>query len=93
MLRASLGLPAGARRRRRARLAAPIGPNGPREHYMRAEVRAADDLPEIRPFDRQDSSLLSIFAHANGLLVRPIGDGPRKTGEIVEYLPLAPIAS
>jgi molybdopterin molybdotransferase len=93
MLRAALGLPAGARRRRRARLGAALGPNGPREHYMRAEVTATGEIPNITPFDRQDSSLLSIFSRANGLLVRPIGDGPRAAGEMVEYLPLGPITA
>jgi molybdopterin molybdotransferase len=92
MLRASLGLKAGARRRRKARLGADLGPNGPREHYMRAEVFPTGEIPGIVPFDRQDSSLLSIFARANGLLVRPIGDGPRAAGEIVDYLPVGPIA-
>lgn len=92
MLRAFLGLKAGARRRRRARLGADLGPNGPREHYMRAEVFPTGEIPEIVPFDRQDSSLLSILSRANGLLVRPIGEGPRRAGEIVEYLPLGPIA-
>ncbi|MCU4653522.1 molybdopterin molybdotransferase MoeA [Roseibacterium sp. SDUM158016] len=92
MLRAFLGLRAGERRRRRARLGADLGPNGPREHYMRAEVFPTGEIPEIVPFDRQDSSLLSILSRANGLLVRPIGDGARRAGEIVEYLPLGPIA-
>jgi len=91
MLRAFLGLPAGARRRRRARLMADLPPNGPREHYMRAEVVPGADLPEITPFDRQDSSLLSIFSRANALLVRPVDDGRRRAGEIVEYLPLGPL--
>jgi molybdopterin molybdotransferase len=92
MLRAFLGLKAGERRRRRARLGADVGANGPREHYMRAEVFPTGEVPEIVPFDRQDSSLLSILSRANALLVRPVGDAPRAAGEIVEYLPLGPIA-
>jgi molybdopterin molybdotransferase len=92
MLRAFLGLKAGERRRRRARLGADLDRNGPREHYMRAEAFPTGEMPEIVPFDRQDSSLLSILSRANGLLVRPIGDGARRAGEIVEYLPLGPIA-
>ncbi|MDG4647554.1 molybdopterin molybdotransferase MoeA [Roseibacterium sp. SDUM158017] len=92
MLRAFLGLKAGERRRRRARLGADLGPNGPREHYMRAEVFPTGEMPEIVPFDRQDSSLLSILSRANGLLVRPVGDPARHAGDIVEYLPLGPIA-
>ncbi len=92
MLRAFLGLKAGERRRRLARLGADLAQNGPREHYMRAEVFPTGEVPEIVPFDRQDSSLLSILSRANALLVRPVGDGPRAAGETVEYLPLGPIA-
>jgi molybdopterin molybdotransferase len=92
MLRAFLGLKAGERRRRRARLGTDLGANGPREHYMRAEVFPTGEMPEIVPFDSQDSSLLSILSRANGLLVRPVGDGARRAGELVEYLPLGPIA-
>jgi molybdopterin molybdotransferase len=66
MLRAFLGLPAGRTARRKARLGADLGPNGPREHYMRAEVFPTGEVPEIVPFDRQDSSLLSILSRANG---------------------------
>jgi molybdopterin biosynthesis enzyme len=52
MLRAFLGLKAGERRRRKARLGADLAPNGPREHYMRAEVFPTGEVPEIVPFDR-----------------------------------------
>jgi molybdopterin molybdotransferase len=58
---------------------------------MRAAAAPGDDLPGILPFDRQDSSLLSILARANALLVRPAGDGARAAGEIVEYLPTGPM--
>jgi molybdopterin molybdotransferase len=93
MLRAFLGLPAGERRRRTARLGADLGPNGPREHYMRAEVFPTGEVPEIVPFDRQDSSLLSILSRANALLVRPIGDPARAAGDLVEYVPVGPITT
>jgi molybdopterin molybdotransferase len=78
------GLPARPAPRRQASLTAPLAPNGPREHYMRAVVNADG----IRAFDRQDSSLLSVLSEANALLVRPVGDGPRAIGEVAEYLPL-----
>ncbi len=84
LLEAMQGLPARPAPRRQARLTAPLAPNGPREHYMRATV----DDTGIRAFDRQDSSLLSVLSEANALLVRPIGDGPRAAGEVVDYLPL-----
>jgi molybdopterin molybdotransferase len=71
---------------RRAALAQAVDANGPRAHYMRATV--SGDPAVIAPFDRQDSSLLSILTQANALLIRPIGDGARKAGETVDYLPL-----
>ncbi len=78
------GLPAAPAPRRPARLATALEPNGPREHYMRA--RATGD--EVRAFDRQASSLISVLADANCLLLRPPHDPARAAGEIVEILPL-----
>jgi molybdopterin molybdotransferase len=84
MLRRMQGLEAAPAPRLTARLAIPLPPNGPREHYMRAHL-----TPEgIRPEDRQDSSLLSILAHADALLVRPPHDPARDAGEVVDYLPV-----
>ncbi len=79
-----LGLPARKRTRRRVPLAAPVGANGPREHYMRATASAE----AVTAFDRQDSALLSILSQANALVVRAPNDPERKTGEIVEVIDL-----
>jgi molybdopterin molybdotransferase len=84
MLNAMLGLPRSAAPRKQAPLAEALPGNGPREHYMRAELTAKG----IRAFDRQDSSLLSVLAGANALLVRPPNDGPRAEGELVDYINL-----
>lgn len=92
MIRAMLGMPAEALppSARQAILGADVDANGPRTHYMRATLGAGDSLPTITPFGRQDSSLLSILASADALLIRPIGDGPRQAGARVDYLPLNP---
>ncbi|MGC9368377.1 MAG: gephyrin-like molybdotransferase Glp [Paracoccaceae bacterium] len=83
-LRAMLGLGAAPAPRHKGVLAAPIGANGPREHYMRARV-----TPEgLSVFDRQDSALLSVLAEADALVIRPPHDGPRDAGDTVDYLPL-----
>ncbi len=87
MIRAMLGLGAAPAPRDRAILAADLGPNGPREHYMRA-VREADG--KVRAFDRQDSSLVTVLAGADCLLVRPPHDPARQAGETVEVVDLAP---
>jgi molybdopterin molybdotransferase len=84
VLRAMMGLPARPAPRRHALLGAEVAANGPREHYMRARL----DDGTITPFDRQDSSLLSILSEANALLVRPGDDGPRQPGATVDYVPL-----
>ena len=67
-----------------AQLACDTGATGPRTHYMRA--RLLDGV--VTPFADQDSSLLSVLSQANALLVRPLGDGPRKAGETVPVLAL-----
>ncbi len=90
MLRAMQGLPAKAPPRARAELACDLGPNGERAHYMRARLSPGAGLPRITPFERQDSALLAILTEADALLIRPVGDGPRKAGELVDYLPLQP---
>lgn len=87
-IRAMLGLGKAPSPRRAAPLAAPIGANGPREHYMRAVV-GADGL--LRVLDRQDSSLLSVLSTANALAVRPAHDGARESGEGVDYLPISSV--
>jgi len=88
MLRAFLGLPTGERRRLTARLGVDMGQNGPREHYMRADLVPGPDLPGITPYPKQDSSLLTVLSSANALLIRQPHDPPRKAGDLVEYVPM-----
>jgi len=86
-VRVMMGLPAAAQPRDRVPLAADVGPNGPREHYMRAMLEAGSDGAwRVRPFARQDSALLSVLSAADALLVRPPGDAPRRAGEVVEII-------
>lgn len=84
MIRAMLGLGAAPVARLCAPLAIDLPKGGPREHYMRAELRDG----KITPEPRQDSALLSVLARANALMIRPAGDGPRRKGEIMEFLPI-----
>lgn len=83
-----LGLPGAAPPRRRARLAAPLGPGGPREHYMRARLEAGDDLPRVTPFGEQDSSMLSFLSEADALLVQPAHAPAQPAGTVVEVVVL-----
>jgi len=73
---------------RRAHLAAPIGANGPREHYMRAVLRETDSGGEVTVHERQDSALLSVLQAANALVIRAAGAEAAEAGEMVDVLPL-----
>ncbi len=72
-----------------AALAAPLPANGPREHWMRARLESAEDgALRIRAFRDQESSLVTVFAQADALLVRPAGAGAAAPGDIVRMLRL-----
>lgn len=81
-LRAVLGLGTSALPRQTAPLAAPIGANGPREHYMRGTLNNG----RVEVAEDQDSSLLSVLAHSNCLIVRAPRDPARAAGEQVEII-------
>jgi molybdopterin molybdotransferase len=85
MLRVMLGFPPAPTPRTPMPLAAPLGANGPREHYMRARLSADG----VTAFDRQDSSLLGVLSSATALIVRPPHDPPRETGDLVDAITLA----
>jgi len=74
----------------KARLAAPLGRNGPREQLMRVLLSHDEtgQLLALAPFD-QDSSLVTVFAKADGLMRRPAAAPPAEVGEMVDVLPLA----
>lgn len=84
VIKAMQGLPAQATPLYEGILAADLPVNGGREHYMRAQLTPQG----LRVFERQDSSLLSVLADADVLLVRPPHDPVRRAGENVNYIPL-----
>lgn len=84
MLRKMLGQTEVLPQTQTAVLAVDTGPNGPRTHYMRARVEHG----HVTPAQDQDSSLLSVLASSNCLMIRPIKDPARKAGDIMEILPL-----
>lgn len=68
---------------RQARCSVALKPNDHRQEYMRAHiVRAEDGGLVATPFMRQDSSLVRVFAQANGLLIR----APNATGSEIGAL-------
>jgi len=88
MIRRALGqtnvLPRGVT----ARLTAPLPAGGPRAHYMRAQFTEGDTARQVTAYDRQDSSMLTVLADANCLLLRPIGDRPKAAGDAVTIFPI-----
>ena len=74
--------------RRRAPLAGPVGANGTREHFMRAAWLESGGIRRLEVFSRQDSSLVSVLAKADALVVRPPLDSARSAGEMAEFIDL-----
>ncbi|HEY5239244.1 MAG TPA: gephyrin-like molybdotransferase Glp [Rhizomicrobium sp.] len=74
----------------RARLATPLPVNDSRQDYIRARLAWRDGEPWAEPFSVQDSSMLSVLAAADALIIRPPRAPAASTGEAVEILALSP---
>jgi len=78
----------------RARLAVPLPQNDRRQDYLRATLaRAADGTLEARPFAKQDSSMMSLLARSDCLVVRAPHAPAAAPGDMVEIVPLAPASA
>jgi molybdopterin molybdotransferase len=87
-LEALAGLDPNASPLQEARLGRDLAENDRRQDYMRARFACGGDGALVAtPFEKQDSSMLSLLAQADGLLVRPPQDPARKAGEAVRVLP------
>jgi molybdopterin molybdotransferase len=72
---------------RAARTAHALASNGPREAYLRARVEPDEHgRIVIDAAMDQDSSLMSVFARTNALLVRPGGAPEAEPGDTVSFL-------
>jgi molybdopterin molybdotransferase len=70
-----------------ARLEGEVGDSGANECYLRAVARTdAEARMWARPFDNQDTSLVSVFAAANALIRRPAGAKAAVSGSVVEVM-------
>jgi molybdopterin molybdotransferase len=77
-------------RRLKARLAVSIKQNDQREDYMRASLsRSPDGDLVAKPFESQDSSLVTVLARADCLIVRPPFAPAASKDDTVEILPLS----
>jgi molybdopterin molybdotransferase len=72
-----------------ARLAVPLGANDRRQDYLRATLaRASDGELEAKPFEKQDSSMMSLLARSDCLIVRPPHAPAARANERVTIIPL-----
>jgi molybdopterin molybdotransferase len=85
------GLTAAGAANPKARLARDLPANDRRQDYLRARLtRGADGVADVTPFDKQDSSMMSLLARADCLVLRPPHAPPAKAGDWVEFVPLGP---
>lgn len=88
LIRAMLGIEPPALPRTKAKLGRALPANGSREDYMRAELARTPAALTATPFDLQDSSVLSLFAHAGALVIRPPHAPAAKEGDEVDVIVL-----
>jgi molybdopterin molybdotransferase len=81
------GLRPDERRPAAARLGGPLPANDRRQDYLRAKLaRGNDGEVEATPFEKQDSSMMSLLAKADCLVVRPPLAPPAAAGTPVPIL-------
>ena len=63
--------------------------NDHRQDYIRANLEDSSNGQIILPASRQDSSMMSVLAQANALIVRPPNDTAKQAGDMVKvmYIP------
>ncbi len=92
-LQRMLGQPGDLVRTQPAHLAVDVKQNDQREDYVRARLaRASDGTLTVDPHPVQDSSMLSVLAGCDGLMIRPPHDPARKAGDVVQVVDLASLA-
>ncbi|HYD31016.1 MAG TPA: gephyrin-like molybdotransferase Glp [Azospirillaceae bacterium] len=88
VLRRLQGLPAGDGPPPKARLGRAVKANDKRQDYQRATLAIGEDgLPVASPFANQDSSLTSVLAQAQCLVVRPPHAPAAQAGDWVDIVP------
>lgn len=61
--------------------------NGSRQHYIRARIIGEPGERMVDPAASQDSSLSTVLAQCDGLIIRPIDGGAVPAGSSVAFLP------
>ena len=76
-----------------AHLAVDVKANDHRQDYVRSKLhRAADGTLAVEPNPVQDSSMLSVLAASDALLIRPPHDPARKAGDSVQIVDLTKVS-
>jgi molybdopterin molybdotransferase len=85
-----LGLAIEDDRPTRVRLGTPLAANDRRQDYLRAALRReADGTLVALPFAKQDSSMISLLARSDCLVIRPPHAPPAAAGDWVDIVPLS----
>ncbi len=72
-----------------ARINHGLGANDERQDYLRATLRTDENGEHtVIPFERQDSSMISLLVRSEALIVRPPHDPPVAPGDSVKVIPL-----
>ena len=74
----------------RAKLASALPANDSRQDYIRARLELREGERWVSPFAVQDSSMLSVLAAADALIIRAPNAPAAAIGEAVEILALSP---
>ena len=75
-----------------ATLTADLHENDQRQDYLRSSLSYdGDGIAMVTPARKQDSSMISIYAHADALVVRPPFDPPKTAGDQVLVMRLDPL--
>lgn len=85
LLKRMQGNPSPGPHSKSAVLGASVRANGPRADHMRAQTDASG---QVVPFEVQDSSMLSVLATADCLLIRPPKAAPAQAGDPCQVYPL-----
>ncbi len=88
MIRTMQGVAPAELPRATARLGCDLPANGDRRDFMRATLDRTGEGLVATPFRKQDSSMISLFANAGALVIRPPHAPPARAGDAVEILQL-----
>ena len=73
-----------------AKIDGALAANDERQDYLRATLRTAEGGGLLAsPFERQDSSMISLLAQSEALIVRPPFDPPVAPGDMVRIIPFS----